>query len=184
MKIEIGRTRLALVGRAYTLKLPRINLTGPARSIKFILKRGGERNWNSLVDYFAAPTDRSHSFRHDLFSGIAANRREARLSGQLQDVVVPTRFSFLGILNIQDTADQSRRVDVSFIWGEIYGQIGKEEMDRDFPPLSHAFAQPENYGFHEGRPKLLDYGEKRIGEFLLSHAAFMRKLLAPSLPRE
>jgi hypothetical protein len=178
MKIEIGLTRLALVGRSYTLKLPRINLIGPARRVKNILKREGEGKWHSLADYFAAPTDRWHSFRHDLFKGIAANWREARLSAQLQDVVVPTRFSFLGILNIQDTADQSRRVDVSFIWGEIYGQIGKEEMDRDFPALSHAFAHPENYGFHEGRPKLLDYGNKRIGEFLLSHAAFMRKLLS------
>jgi hypothetical protein len=178
MKIEIGLSRVALVGRSYTLKLPRINLTGSAKRIKNILKRGGGRKWGALVDYFVAPTDRWFCFRHDLFKGIAANRREARLSGQLQDVVVPTRFSFLGILNIQETADQSRRVDVSFIWGEIYGQIGKEEMDRDFPALSHTFAHPENYGFHEGRPKLLDYGNKRIGEFLLSHAAFMRKLLS------
>jgi len=147
MKIEKGTTRIAIIGERSTLKLPRLQIQATIAWIRHSIKRG------RLREYLTG-SGRVPSLSPHLLGGILANKREWRLSRKTTDILVPTRFSIFGLMNIQDTAE-----DVEFpeaaVAVKLYGSMPDEVL---FEQHGHTFQGSDNFGIHDGRLKLLDYG--------------------------
>ncbi|MBI2638424.1 hypothetical protein HYW83_02435 [Candidatus Peregrinibacteria bacterium] len=166
MKIEKGTSRTAFVGERYTIKFPRPNIKVAVDSLKDYLSIGIRR----ALPFIRADEDDPFGLSFLLFRGWLQNVREARISDDFINVVVPTRFSLFGFINIQDTAP-----DVDAQDGEIYIDIIKRIKSSadvrlqdviDMRSATHTLPNSKNYGLSEGRIKLRDYGEKGIAELL------------------
>lgn len=148
MKIEKGTSRIAIVGERTTLKLPRLQILTNIRCIRDSLKRGWLRE-------YLTQDERHASLSRHLLGGLLANRREWHLSKKETEILVPTRFSIFGLLNIQDTA-----TDIEMTMTAIAIKLRRKIPDEIlFTQHGHTFQGSDNFGVHEGRLKLRDYGE-------------------------
>ena len=131
--------------------------------------------FSALRKYFTRPEGPyGRGFRNDFLRGIFENWREAHYSKTLGEIAVPTRFSFLGIFNIQDTA-QPHNLKARDLWPEFVTNIG-DDLWKD----PHTFSTEEdNFGVHRGRLKLIDYGGRETIPLLLKY----RKRFLDSLTR-
>ena len=159
--ISVGHRRILIRGPKYTAKIPRFNLRATANEFIFLAK---EKHWKSLKIFVTAPERVNGSLRDVVLRGIASNIREARFSSVLKCVVVPTRFSFLGLLNIQDTPS-SHQFEDALLWRKFKEEIGSTLFAAD-----HIFANPaKSFGIHQGKLKITDYGRGTTLEMLIMH---------------
>ena len=168
MRIAKGTARIAVIGDRYTVKIANIHL----RLGLMCLYSHGRRGAKSLVSYINWPIDSSASFKYHFIRGISENRREYRTSKALGDIVVPTRFSFLGILNIQETAEPHNLTPKS-LWVGLRAKIGDGLKFTD----AHTFSEPDNYGIHKGKLKLIDYGGETANSTMLKYQRQFREVL-------
>ncbi len=167
MEIRFGTRRVAIITKRYTFKLPKIDPREIYQDARELAKAP------SLIGfYFRRSTDYDWSFRNSVTAGFSENRVEARSSGALGDVVVPTVFSFLGIFNVQRTAQEH-----SVPCQEIADALGSVLAKADLFEEGHTFFAAENYGLHGGKLKLLDYGRERAVQIVLGKRDAVRQVL-------
>lgn len=166
MRIERGTARIAIIGDLYTLKIANIHLRSGLKCL-WHYGRGGAK---ALKSYFSFPIDSPVAFKYQFVRGVSENLREFRTSKTLGDIVVPTRFSFLGIFNIQETA-KLHNLSQRLLWVEQCSKIG-DELWKD----PHTLSSPENYGIHEGRLKIIDYGGARTFSVILKYRQQFREV--------
>ncbi|MDD4179620.1 MAG: hypothetical protein PHH14_06210 [Candidatus Margulisbacteria bacterium] len=159
MNIIKGTNRIAIVGKSYTIKFVRIPFRAAIREVVSIAKNYHKYNWKAAklaikLTEFNGP-----------FRGIWANYREWSASAQLGDNVVPTRFSFLDLFNVVETASLLNLPRLKHTYEYPgYGDV-------------HTFREPGNYGWHKGKLKLLDYGSPKVIKYLLENGAQFRRQL-------
>ena len=160
MRVLKGTTRIALIGNKYTIKLPRVYSKTLLADIKTLGEKG------KLIPLF-----RLYGL---IFRGIKSNFWEFYGSLKLGDIVMPTRFSFFGIFNIQDTATSIEGFshdEFSIISQEIKDAMAIAEG------TEHTIFSQKNYGFHQGKIKLIDCGNKNIIEVLMQSKDSFRRAL-------
>lgn len=91
--------------------------------------------------------------------GIKDNSREAELSDELSDVVLPVRFSVLGLVNIQDSAPKAKfpKSDFGVIMGHHITDADTVEV------LEHS----GEFAVVDDEMKIVDFGESGISSRLV-----------------
>ena len=177
MKICKGTGRTAFVGEHFTIKVPRPDI---GRAISNLRESTGS-GVRGVLECIAGTEGNARSLRFALTRGISENLRERDLSKTEMDILVPTRASILGLVNIQDTA---RDVDIKN--NEIYEAFWKrlvslpdirDEDERIIRAGGHTLPQSKNYGLHEGTIKLRDYGERDLKELLTKYGHLLREAI-------
>ena len=171
MRIASGSARMVVVGKRYAVKVANINFSNAIKDFRWRVRKR-----LPLKIYFSRPPEVLGGIQYHLLRGICENRREARFSKILGDIVVPTRFSFLGIFNVQETAGPHNLDGIHDIFMGLVGRIGAVQKDR------HTFAHGNNFGIHDGRLKIIDYGSKEACSVLLLHAREFRSALDVVFP--
>lgn len=165
MRIVKGTNRIVFVGKKYAFKLPKVT----PRMIAQDVYDSFAGTWHglshsSLKDIFAGRMNVPS--RSESFAGIRANILEKRFSARLGDIVVPTRFSLFGLINVIDHASSLLVPD----------NILAEK--HPFAPLSgHPINSADNFGYHNGKMKLLNYGGMGLITYLLENRQVFRKQL-------
>ena len=166
MHIIKGSNRIVFIGKRYTIKLPRIAPRQVAREASLATK-GFFRCLKTLPikESIKIPLEIWRATSQSTV-GIKANLREWKYSKKLGISVVPTRFSFLGLFNVMDTA---------WPWHML-----QKNLRAHYPfeyIAGHTTDNPRNFGWHDGRVKLLDYGDANIITYLLENKAIFRRQL-------
>jgi hypothetical protein len=150
MKIQEGTSRLALVGEHTTLKIPHWQTFN---RLVGLAKRILRRDIKLIKNWFESPEESFQGLGFTL-SGFFQNWREVTNSESLGDIVVPTRLSLFGIINLQSTAKPiPSEID---IW-KIMLEATNNEAYQD----GHSFCHRSNYGMYRGKIRMLDYGSKK-----------------------
>lgn len=168
MKIKKGSSRIAFVGEEFTIKVPN---PSTLKAIKYPLEKLSKGESHLFRRWFEYTEGNGTGLRR-VFSGVLQNRREAQLSSELEDIVVPTRISIFGLLNIQNTAPTPSASLEEIGIKMIIASNGDAMRDL------HTFCQSENYGVHNGEIKLRDYGSPRLAPILRKHSNAIREALA------
>ena len=171
MKVHFGSNRVAVIGNRLTVKIAKIRHKQALGDILALIR---DPHPILIRHYFLSMDNTFANFTNVFLQGFIENLVEAKYSKQLGDVAVPTRFSFLGVLNVQETA-QEHELDGEQIMRALWKAAGKE-----FGPV-HTFMNGKNYGIHEGRLKFLDYGSKKAVLKMLEHLQTMRTGLDEAL---
>lgn len=171
MRIEKGTHRIALVGEDFTLKAPRsVPLRRLIQPIKLIKKGdwGGLERWKN-------EKEGSWSGLTFIMAGILQNLREAGLSDELGEIVAPTLFSLQGLLNLQESAQPLKLEggDFQVMYNDLY-----EATNGGIEDDPHTFGNQENYGWHKGEIKLIDYGDVRSERILRRDREKFKKVFA------
>ena len=104
MHIVKGSNRIVFIGKKYTIKLPRIAPRQVARDAS-LATSSFFRCWKNLsIKESIKITMGMWKTTPQSIVGIKANFREWKHSRKLGISVVPTKFSFLGLFNVMDTA--------------------------------------------------------------------------------
>jgi hypothetical protein len=109
MRITNGTTRFVLIGKKYTVKVAKFHALRTVKELVYRARRG------ESINFVTEPETKKESFRDLFLGGMISNLRERRFSPLLGTLVVPTRFSFLGVFNVQETA-ASHGLDYMTIW--------------------------------------------------------------------
>jgi hypothetical protein len=166
MHIVKGTNRVVFIGKKYTIKVPRIAPRQVVREASLVT-----RSFFRCIKDLSVKESINVSFgiwktTSQTTAGIRANFREWKYSKKLGISVVPTRFSFLGLFNVMDTAwpwhMTQRYLRAHYPFEHISG---------------HTTDNPHNFGWHDGRVKLLDYGDIKIIRYLLENKAIFRRQL-------
>ena len=100
-----------------------------------------------------------------LFFGIMANLNEFIFYRKTKNIfVMPTYFSFFGLINIQ-----KRGKEIDF-WNylDIWRYICHNSANEDQPFCSpHSFSKKENFCLDGDKLKMLDYGSRHVNNFLI-----------------
>jgi hypothetical protein len=156
MKIIAATTRIAIIGKWYTLKIARV----PIRSaVQELIGMARDYYHDSNLGKLRITL----SEHQGPFRGIWANWREWSHSSSLGENVVPTRLSLLGIINVIDTAVSLFEMHPAKFIRPTLG--GKD---------AHTFQETANYGWHRGKLKLLDYGSFNAITYLHGNAKKFR----------
>ena len=166
MHIVKGTNRVAFIGKKYTVKLPRIAPRQVVREVSLVTRSFFHCCKKLSIKESIKVTLGIWRTVPQGTAGIKANFKEWKYSKKLGSSVVPTRFSFLGLFNVMDTAKP---------WHM------SQKYLRDNSPFehiaSHTTDNPRNFGWHDGRVKLLDYGDINIVKYLLENKALFRRQL-------
>jgi hypothetical protein len=108
------------------------------------------------------------------FTGFYVNHAEWKCSKLYPESVVPVRFSFFGLINVLDRPKMLRCSSERFL-NKYFGLIEKDIKEN----AGATFARPWNYGWHQGKLKLLGYGTLEAVEVL----KYLRKSVRDSLDR-
>jgi hypothetical protein len=121
------------------------------------------------------PSDCTYGYKNWLFGGIMANWREFVFFHKTKHpFLLPTRFSFFGLFNIQ-TAGEPCLIKYVDLWCQLY-----ELTDGKVFADSHHFENPNNFCFNGGVLRMLDYGSKRTHKVI---ADFGEKILKSFDPK-
>ena len=145
---------MVLIGKELVAKIPRMQDLG-------VIKRAV--GW---VRHYGFSEDKRRrilrNLRREGGVGVRANCLESRLFNAYPDLIVPIRFDMgrLGLMNVQDRAD--------------YFDLGHEERYEAFSGelgnmadlIFHTIREPNNFGVHEGRIKILDGGGEGLKRLL------------------
>ena len=165
MQIIKGTNRIAFVGKRYAFKVPKVT---PRMLVQDVYDSFAG-TWHGLThaklkDIFAGRSNTTP--RAESLEGIRANILEKRFSSKLGDIVVPTRFSLFGVVNVMDAAAPS---------GIPASLIAKT---RPFSPLDgHPVNSADNFGIHNGRLKLLNYGGIGLISYIMWNKDIFRRQL-------
>ena len=173
MKIEKGTSRIAVVGERSTLKFPQIHGILVLRELVNAIRSG------SLREYLTESEKGRYNLRGQLLRGWFENLREWRLSQEITGTIVPTRFSIFGLINLQDTAP-----DADLKVGEVYNTL-RAIIDEDLVHEhgGHTMRGGSNFGLHEGKLKLRDYGELGLEVLLKQYGVELQQALDKTMAK-
>jgi len=165
MYIVKGTYRIAFIGKRYAFKVPKVTPRMMAQDVYDSFAGSWHSlSHSSLKDIFAGRTNVPP--RSESFAGIRANLLERRFSARLGDIVVPTKFSLFGLINVMDYASSLLVPD----------NILAEK--HPFAPLKGSpINSADNFGYHKGKMKLLNYGGMGLITYLLENRQLFRKQL-------
>ena len=108
---------------------------------------------------------------HIFGKGVYANLIEAFMGLVAKEVVVPTRLSLAGLLNVQEKAEQAK------ITSDDIENTMKVYLDNE--PLSdmHGYLDPDNYGIHDGKMKMIDCGSLAVAKIIMKRRHDFRSAL-------
>ena len=163
MKIKNGRNRTVIIFEKFVVKIPRIFFK---KSIK-IFYRAVEGGY--IFKKFAWKPDIKTSFSWFLLSGILDNWREFYFYFKTRPgFVIPTYFSFFGLLNIQKTGNILVLNDNAEEYMAFFGQLNVITEGAVFN-ATHTFANPENFSRENGKLLMVDYGDIRVQSVLTDY---------------
>lgn len=119
-----------------------------------------------ITEWFRAHEGYPFGLKGSLLKGIIANNNEWVLSQELlkSEIVVPTKSSlFMGLINKQEVADGCDLSDAE-VWRMVSRHVGQVAF-KD----GHTLNNSENYGIHDGKVKLRDYGSTRLYKIILEN---------------
>ncbi len=152
MKIKFGTRRVTILNSSLAIKLPKI--LRPFHLLNLIVKHCRNRNFKFLlIDV---------EFVIGIFlDGVRENWNEFKCWKELQvNFLVPTYFSLLGLINIQQISrgEEITEEEVTQIWIKIARKTEGDVWKTNY----HAIANKENYHRYEAAGlKFLDYGGAR-----------------------
>jgi len=167
MRICQGTKRTAIITKRFTVKVARINVRATLRDAVSSMRRG-----RVLGGFQYSLSSVRDSLAMNL-AGISENWTEWQNSKKLGDLVVPT-FMSLGIVNLQATAQDhglSRQEIIPVLnnWVGFANEIQILTID------GHTFCLPDNYGIHQEKLKILDYGSKKAVKLMMEYGAELRQ---------
>jgi hypothetical protein len=172
MEIKHGSCRTAFVGERVTVKVPKVHVRNAATLLREALET---RNLAFIKSVVLGRDDELFTLSENLLKGWLENLREARGSAELKGVVVPTRFSVLGVINVMDTAEDIHIGELEL--SRAFKEEGLKSAIAENSDFDHTTASPSNFGKIEGVVYLRDYGERGVGQLLQkNHKAFRRAL--------
>ena len=172
MKIQKGKSRIAIVGDTITLKFPNPKITRTIKGLYYAAKKGN-------LQKYLTQNEKHFSFSSEMLRGWFENLREWRLSQEFTDIVVPTRFSIFGLLNIQDTA-KDVEMEYAEIGPALRGKIPDKVMLNNG---QHTITGSDNFGWHDGKLKIRDYGELGLDFLLENYRDELREALAETMAK-
>ncbi len=155
MNIRRGRTRLVIAfpWLGFVIKLPIIHISLFYWNIKNILQ--GE--WKTVMLLWRIRRTNRFSIKYQLVGGFVANRTEWTIWQKTHNQLLqPTWFSLLGVINIQKFGDPIS--DVRVEWLGMHLQKATNRRSHHFS-RSHTFGSSANYTNVKGNLRLLDYGD-------------------------
>nr|MDD3720009.1 hypothetical protein [Candidatus Gracilibacteria bacterium] len=171
MKIETGTSRLSFVGNKYTLKLPSIDFS--IFGLVYNIVYGSYKSKKSL-DYIGKTL--KHNITHWFYTNldnIRANLIEYRLGKKYPELVMKTRISVFGILNIQESGKVLSEEDNDKIWSAMISYFSNHN---NAIAGGHAFYDSGDFARDaNGKVKLIDAGSKRVEKILESEGENMLK---------
>jgi hypothetical protein len=165
MEIKHGTSRIVYVDEKTAYKTPPYSFVKDLpRTLRRILR---ERSSNRLRACIAETCYDTRIFG----KGVFANLVEAFMGVVAKDVVVPTRLSLAGLVNIQEKAEPSTlpKSDLRRILNTYFDEELLEEI--------HGFNNPSNYGVHDGKLKLIDCGSLSLARIVLKKRRELRNAL-------
>lgn len=165
MEVHRGSSRYAFINGTHAFKVPRFDFITQLRLLKSLYDTKGLKG---ILNWFTRSEDSMWGLKRLFVRGFNQNLREGRLSRKLKDIVVPTLTSIFGLLNIQEKASP---VDLEI--DDVTKTLEKYVGD-DIWQDSHTFCHPDNYGIHEGKVKLRDYGGQSAQSILVNHREDLR----------
>lgn len=154
MKVHKGVDRTAYVGERYTVKVARSN---PKQFLKYAQSVKERTGFKGVVDMWQKySADQHQSLKNFLLHGVVANRRERRVAGQNNGVVVPTRSLLKGLVNVQPTVAPTG-LDEREIHSAFVGQLGSRVTT-----LGHMLENPSNLGVLDGQVRFVDGGSRGL----------------------
>lgn len=101
-----------------------------------------------------------------LFGGIMANWNEFIFFVKTKNkFLLPTYFSFFGLVNIQKRGQELKWSDGDFF---SFLQKNSKEKDQIFID-AHSFENPNNFCLDNGKLKMVDYGSRHCRSFILEN---------------
>jgi len=106
------------------------------------------------------------SVRRFFFNGIISNWVEFVFYRENKHLLLlaPVYLSFFGLLNVQKYYKPIEINEVN-LWCQFI-----DLTDVGIFKHSHTFGNPKNFGYDNGKLKILDYGSKRVQEFLIEYS--------------
>jgi len=146
MRIEKGKTRVAIIAGEIAIKFPRIYALEIFKCFFWYLREG-----YADVKYFLG-----HEIKFMLWRGIVCNFREFLFYRTYRlSILAPTYFSLFGLINIQKAGTNLKMDDLA-VWEQIY-ELTKRISFKDHDP--HTFAEAENYCVIDHKLAMVDYGD-------------------------
>jgi len=170
MRICQGTKRTAIITDRFTVKVARVNVRGTLRDAVSSMRRG----WDLAGFQYSLSSVRD-SLAMSL-TGISENWTEGQNSKKLGDLVVPT-FMSLGVVNLQATA-QDHGLSRQEIFPVLNNRVGCANGIHILTIDSHTFHPDDNYGIHQGKLKILDYGSKKAVKIMMENGERLRQGLA------
>lgn len=103
-------------------------------------------------------------------AGVLANYREGRVPPELEDIIVPTKLSVFGLLNLQDATQDLPE----HITGNQVALVLLNALGADFKKDLHVFSNEANFGLHEGTVKMRDAGGEHTLALCETHHTALR----------
>jgi len=178
MRIVAGTKRLAIVGNTYTVKVPNpsvgvfIKKTATAVFEEQILSRTRSKEKREIFQFI------QYMFSQCITADWEKNCIEYKRSSEYGELAVPTLFSFLGLLNIQETAQPFSGQPFFTVIEALVVEFG---YSAHIAPFGHALASG-NFGFHHGKLKFVDYGNEALAVVVSRHRDTFEKVLASLHP--
>ena len=155
-QISWGMTRFVILVGPVAIKIARFRLLWiPRRFLHFVKSQ-------EISTKIAYQTRNPRLAFNNVFAGLIANRSEYLLwQKSHRHFLAPTPYSLLGgVINIQRRGE---RVSVE----ELIAAHPFQELLAMMPsPLAYDMTKAGNFGRHEGRICLIDYGDETAGKFL------------------
>lgn len=124
---------------------------------------------------FQYGTENPYGIKGWLFGAILMNWREYLFYQNTRNqFLVPTAFSFYGLLNIQKYGALCQMDGQSF-WGQMYQITNGDAIDD-----GHHFSEPRNFAF-DGTLRIFDYGNESTQVIVRNHGLNIVRLFNSNL---
>lgn len=175
MQVRKGNDRIVFIfpRLKFVVKIPIIHLISAIINIHDIIKG---KMWRYLKMCLTYSVGVDGAFKAFLFKGLAANWGEFCFYWKTRHAFLqPTYFSLFGFLNIQQYDEPCQ------LKGENIGcQISGLAPDKVTSAAAHHLENPNNFCFHNGKLRMLDYGSRRCQDFIVRHGTKVIKHFSPA----
>jgi len=178
MNIKIGQRRVVIIISVLgvVIKLPIIHLL---RDIGMVCKHIVHWRIGAIISECAMPIDCRFGYKNHLFGGIVDNWREFVFFRKTKHpFLLPTYFSFFGLLNIQRAGEPCQLKDVD-LWCQLYELTDGKVFDD-----SHHFENPANFVLEGRRLRMIDYGSIRTHGVITQYGKKIVETFDPSFDWE
>lgn len=192
MILKEGSTRIVVIGPKEVIKVAKgfqydvfLQEDEPRGIIERYLSTGAIQDLEALAELIktrGAVVSGTVLLQKQFDGGLAANKleEESSIDGSLAGLIVPTKFSVEGLVNVQDfTPDVPYYSSTGKPSGNIFWSQVEALMDRGLDVFAggHTIGSPENFGLHDGQIKFRDYGDRDLIAALISNRERIREAL-------